>query len=141
MINSNEDNKIMKYQEKIKQHLEHYKINVLGIQENGIWKKNKKPYGHILPEWKRNENIISYYRDFCEKLTKDFKLHSGFHHLNSSQAMCLNYFGPLIYEKKLSLVLDIISDVEEIRSGEFERESVIDRAKGRRPSSGSGASA
>ena len=45
--------------DKIKKHLAEYKINVLGITENGEWWKNHKKYEHILPIEKKYENIIN----------------------------------------------------------------------------------
>jgi len=59
------------YQERIKGHLAHYKNEKLSILENGLWKKNRKAYAHILPELQREKNILS-------PLTEVFFGSSGF---------------------------------------------------------------
>jgi hypothetical protein len=43
------------YKETMWRHLADYKVSVLGIHSNGIWKKNKREYPHILPIEKRNQ--------------------------------------------------------------------------------------
>jgi hypothetical protein len=86
----------------IKEHLADYKINVLNIIENGLW-RNKK-YGHILPEILKERNILAsnYYQSIIDEIkNKDIKLHQYFHHLNSSQALCFNLFHPLLVENYL----------------------------------------
>jgi hypothetical protein len=35
--------------DKILDHLAKYKKETLNIPENGVWRKNKKQYSHILP--------------------------------------------------------------------------------------------
>ena len=42
------------------------------------------------------------------ELEKDKKIHQYFHHLNSSQAMCINFFFPLFKEKKLEIILQAL---------------------------------
>lgn len=86
------------YQERLKDHLARYKTAVLGIAENGVWSRNRRPYSHILPAERKYENLLTPYRDdLCQYLHahSEISLHSDFHHLNSSQAMCLNLFFPL----------------------------------------------
>ncbi|MCK5762671.1 MAG: leucine-rich repeat domain-containing protein, partial [Clostridiales bacterium] len=78
-----------------------YKKKRLQICEDGVFKQNKKPYNHILPENLKELNIIEIFRkEFWNYLfmNEDIKLHTGFHHLNSSQGMCFNLFYPLINE-------------------------------------------
>lgn len=73
-----------------------------------------KPYDHILPlvdkKYKNKSNIIEYYRDdFYKSELSKIKYHTYFHHLNSSQAMCINFFYPLIKESQLNIVLEILN--------------------------------
>ena len=80
--------------------MEQYKIERLGVTENGIWKTNGKEYPHILPEALLKLNILETYRkefwSYFDRLTPTIKLHHDFHHLNSSQAMCFNLFFPFL---------------------------------------------
>lgn len=110
-----------KYNEdRIKNHLANYKLNKLGIEECGVFKRNNKKYSHILPEDKKEENLIlDVYKDNFLLLFKEKakSLHKDFAHLNSSQALCFNLFNPLITEHKLSI---IDSEISEIARGDFE---------------------
>lgn len=84
-------------------------------------------YDHILPIDEKEKNIIpsirkdfwSYYKD------ANIKIHSNFHHLNSSQALCFNLFFPLFYYEKnlLNYVLKDFMDVkyDDIIKCEFEK--------------------
>lgn len=61
----------------------------------------------------------------------DVKLHSDFHHLNSSQAMCFNLFFPLLGMSwcDIDLLLRAVGlPVETVRSWNFER--VLNQAEG-----------
>lgn len=90
---------------KVKKHLSEYKVEVLKITGNGKYWKNHKEYSHILPLDKKNENIInsSMKEDLISLLDED-SIHLGFHHLNSSQALALNLFGPLVIKKHLEMI-------------------------------------
>ncbi|WP_108669150.1 PGN_0703 family putative restriction endonuclease [Peribacillus acanthi] len=101
----------MNFQENIKNHLSEYKIHKLGVSENGFWKKNKVPYSHILPVEYMDLNLIEDYRKELLQYIQEQKLHlhQDFHHLNSSQAVCLNFFYPLILENKIELLLKILN--------------------------------
>ncbi|RNF39595.1 hypothetical protein EEX84_08975 [Planococcus salinus] len=82
-----------------------------------------KEYHYILPKDKRELNFLSAYRHETENYVKaeKIKLHQFFHHLNSSQAMCLNFFYPLIVEHQLSLVLKVLNlPDEQIEEAAFE---------------------
>lgn len=86
------------FQSETKARLAAYKRDVLGIAEHGIWRRNGQAYSHILPVDQRRLNILPSIRDefwswFSGCRTK---LHSDFHHLNSSQALCFNLFFPLL---------------------------------------------
>ena len=75
-------------------------------------------YDHILPADKWLLNITPDYRKVIEQIIngnyhalpnqKKIARHSCFSHLNSSQAMCLNFFAPLIIEKKLDLLQNLL---------------------------------
>ena len=124
----------MNYQEEIKKHLEKYKNEHFKSIENGIWRKNKVSYPYILPIGEEKLNLLPIYREDTFKYLKDkkTKLHSGFHHLNSSQAMCLNFFFPLLKEKELEVVLKAIgyemkNDEINYKTCCFEKESEIEK--------------
>lgn len=130
----------MKYQNEIKDWLSEYKTTHFEGLENGIWKRNKKQYPHILPVDNWFDNLLPKYKteikDYIK--TQKVKIHPDFHHLNSSQAMCLNMFYPLFKEKKLDLVLKALkldNDTVNYDSVCFEKESIIEKEKGYRPTS------
>jgi hypothetical protein len=97
----------MSYQDKIKKHFEKYKKEQFENVKNGYWKKVEK--GHIFPKDKENLNLLPLYRnvltEYLDTNVKRLKKHIYFHHLNSSQVMCLNFFYPFQEEKKLDLIL------------------------------------
>jgi hypothetical protein len=83
-------------------HLGDYKERHLGIEACGVWWKNKKEYRHILPENLSNANIIDKgYRPDIAKMIVNKNRHLGFHHMNSSQALAANLFGPFVSENKI----------------------------------------
>lgn len=131
----------MSYQEEIKAWLGDYKANHFKHLKNGIWKYRGKeiPCAHILPKENLYYNLLLEYQSELKKYieTNKVKLHQYFYHLNSSQAMCLNFFYPLIKEEKLQLILDFLNihDTVDYNSVYFEKESLIERQKGYRPTS------
>lgn len=98
------------YQTRIKHHLAAYKRNRLGVAEDGLWRGNGQPYGHILPKSLQKLNILEGIRaefwDFWKGTGS--RLHEDFHHLNSSQAMCFNLFFPLMLHSNNSSLLSRI---------------------------------
>ena len=96
---------LAKVKRHLSKHLSEYKVEVLKITGNGKWWKNHKEYSHILPLDKKNENIINsdIKEDLISLLDED-SIHLGFHHLNSSQALALNLFGPLVIKKHLEMI-------------------------------------
>ena len=86
------------FQQRARRWLSAYKQEVLGVAEDGIWLRNGKRYSHILPQEKYRLSILPSFRDqFWEWFGKQrprIQLHSDFHHLNSSQALCFNLFFP-----------------------------------------------
>ncbi len=132
----------MSFQDEIKDWLSDYKANHFKHLKNGIWKYRGKeiPCAHILPKENLYDNLLPEYKcelqDYIE--SKKVKLHQYFYHLNSSQAMCLNFFYPLIKEEKLQLILEFLNihnDSVDYNSVCFEKESFIERQKGYRPTS------
>jgi hypothetical protein len=124
--------------QQIKAHLKDYKESSLGIKEEGFWRS--KQYGHILPQILLKENIIPspcYKAKIIEKIAS-MDLHIHFHHLNSSQAMCINFFYPLCIEQQLDFILNILGlNNEKVNydTPEFEKKSDIDNKNGYRPTS------
>jgi hypothetical protein len=101
---------MINFHNKAKSNLTKYKKEHFPGLADGRWKKNNKPYSHILPEENKSDNLLPTYKnEFIDYLDKnDIKLHSDFHHLNSSQAMCFNFFFPLYREQKLEYVTDLL---------------------------------
>lgn len=93
-------NRLIKQQ--VLKHLAEYKRHKLGIDASGVWWGNGLPYDHILPLHEANKNLISefYGQPLVDLVfSQRVKPHPGFHHLNSSQALTVNLFGPLELEK------------------------------------------
>jgi hypothetical protein len=84
------------YDRILKERLAAYKRARLGVQEDGFC--DKRPYAHLLPEALYRLNILETVRAefwrYWERNRDRLKLHQGFHHLNSSQAMTFNLFFP-----------------------------------------------
>jgi hypothetical protein len=123
------------FKTRIYENLSHYRENELKIPEKGTWRE--KPYPHILPKEKEKYNILDEYRDsFFNSEHGKIKFHRYFHHLNSSQAMCINFFYPIIEKKNLHLITNYIGFQDEkidYQSVQFEKESTIDGIGNRRP--------
>ena len=125
----------MNYQEKVKLHLgESYKNKYLNEDKKGVWKRKGKEYffSHILPKDSWKLNLLPLYREYLlDYIDKNkIKLHLYFHHLNSSQAMCLNFFYPLIKEMELDVVLKAIgieNDSIDYKSCCFEKKSEVEK--------------
>jgi hypothetical protein len=98
----------MNYHDKIVNHLTGYKSKNFTDIPNGTYRG--KLYGYILPKNHKTKNFIETYRDDILKsnLYSLDKLHIYFHHLNSSQAMCINFFFPLYKEHKLEVITDFL---------------------------------
>jgi len=125
----------MNYQINTKENLIQYKKEVLNVSEKGINGNDgpKRRYGHILPARLEKLNIIEHYRDdFFNSGYAAIKNHECFHHLNSSQALCINLFFPLIAEGRMDLYLELLNlPMVEIVNPAFEFESDIEQG-GRR---------
>lgn len=109
-----------------RKHLEQYRISTLGISECGTFTHRgvERPYGHILPAERFEENILPTIRSsFWQYFrTRTIQLHRYFHHLNSSQALCFNLFFPLMSsEDGLREILRLIGLAEaDPSSSQFE---------------------
>ena len=104
-----------KWYESIKEHLVNYKVNVLGIPGSGYY--GKKLESHILPRGQADANYM------CDISGISFKKHLGYHHLNSSQTMCVNFFVPLTQNdcKLLSTFMSkLLGDEIKVVKYEFE---------------------
>ena len=128
--------KHMNYQKKVKQHLGTYKKEVLGVDEKGLFKHNGNEYcfDHILPKQLADLNIMKEYREpFLNSDYSKINYHRYFHHLNSSQALCINLFFPLIHEQKLNVILELLElPGKGVRRSEFEKLSPIEQTSGRK---------
>lgn len=129
----------MNFSDKTKSRLANYKTTNFPDLRDGLWKKNKQSYPHILPEDNKFENLLPTYKDrlivYLDK--QQIKLHSDFHHLNSSQAMCFNFFFPLYQERTLELITDFLGLTNETVNYEtvcFEKDG-LEAKFGRRPTS------
>lgn len=136
----------MSFQEKVKKHLGAYKKAKYPLLVNGVWRP--KSSNKILPYAFSNigddykNNILEQYRDnyFNSKFNvgpEAIKKHIYFHHLNSSQAMCINFFYPLIVENHLHLLTEFLgfkNEKIEKQTAVFEKDSPIDSVGGHRPS-------
>jgi hypothetical protein len=129
----------MKYEEKIKERLVDYKGKNSEMKNlpDSEYNHKGKTYPHILPKICGELNLIETYRnDFLKDKLSKISFHRCFHHLNSSQAMCINFFFPLIKEKKIDFILEELSVKNETinyNSIQFEKESDIDNKAGQRP--------
>lgn len=127
------------FKDRVIKHLENYKINELRVTEPGIFRYKGKeiPCGHILPKSMEDLNIISPYNlELNSSPILNLKRHRYFHHLNSSQAMCINFFFPLIKDKQLDYVLKILNISGEVdyASAVFEKESNVESPNDRKTS-------
>ena len=124
------------FQSKVKKHLGEYKKDILKTQEDGVFIYRGKEilYEHIIPSGKEHLNIIEKYRNdfFASSFSKNMTFHRYFHHLNSSQAMCINCFYPLIKEQLLELVLKAVGINGSINYNSndicFEKESELEKS-------------
>ena len=101
----------MSFRNLVYEHLAQYKVNILGVQEDGLfhYRGRNIPKPHILPIAHRELNVLEKYRAlFFSSNYANLKLHQFFHHLNSSQALCINLFYPLIAENALGLFLQFL---------------------------------
>ena len=127
----------MGFTDDIKMHLSEYKEECYPDIGNGTYRG--KEYPHIFPKKDIMLNILEKYREsFFGSKHAGIKLHRYFHHLNSSQAMCINFFYPLIKEEKLHIILELLKIKDksvDYNSVCFEKESDIDQCGNHIPTS------
>ena len=129
----------MAWIDEIKGNLGKYKEKRYPALSDGEYNhKGKTHYlSHIFPRICSCLNLLETYRDdFLKSNFAKITFHKYFHHLNSSQAMCINFFYPLIQEKKLEIILENIElsgEEANYDSIEFEKESCIDKRNGEKP--------
>lgn len=115
------------FQDKVKKHFEIYETDEITSEvKYGVWRKETRN-AHILQKDKESLNLLPTFRESILQMMERerVKPHMYFHHLNSSQAMCLNFFYPLIKER-LRIILDAIDNTVEwgdIEKGVFEKKS------------------
>ena len=113
----------MGYRRALLGHLAEYKSAVLGIHEDGVWRRSGKTYPHILPEAQANRNLLDPICEPCLDYLKagKKKLHRDFPHLNSSQAFALNLFFPFLQDVGgRSALLAALKVTGSIKSWDFE---------------------
>jgi len=103
--------------------LENIKVFPSVYCEPGVYRD--KEYNHILPKERKDDNLISpFYREAMkERIENDsIKLHQFFHHLNSSQALAINFFVPLVVENKLHYIFSALGVADDIvKDTKFEK--------------------
>ncbi len=91
------------YAERLRGHLSAYKRQRLGVDGDGIDVRHHVAYPHLLPRELYRLNVLEtiraeFWKYWCEleqgPRGRRIRLHPGFHHLNSSQALAFNLFFP-----------------------------------------------
>jgi hypothetical protein len=125
----------MAFRDQVCAHLSEYRKDLLGIAEEGVFFHRGTPHrkGHILPAGHERQNLIAPYGDlFFASEHAATKLHQYFHHLNSSQGLCINLFYPLLRENALPLLIRSLgSDMSLPARGIFESTSRLENAERR----------
>lgn len=99
----------MTYQDLVKKHMASYTTSEINDAVKGGEFRGKN-YPHILKKQNERLNILPQYREeIFEGVMKNIKPHMYFHHLNSSQAMCINFFYPLVKNNLMSVKLGEIN--------------------------------
>lgn len=108
------------FKQMVLEHLTTYKNEVLGINNNGVWKNNCNQYSYILPENLKELNFLPMTSPIkAVNIASNISFHSGAHHLNSSQIMCINFFAPLLRDAEgLCILKEIIKKETQIKFSE-----------------------
>ena len=104
-----------KWYEVVKTHLGNHKKEKLRISEKGTFRG--KDYDHILPIRNGERNYMC---RAAETALDPQERHSYWHHLNSSQTLCVNYFAPLDHKKLGFLLSRLLNKTVEPRTSKFE---------------------
>lgn len=107
----------------IKDHLTDYKMNKLHVSNMGTWRGIEK--SHILTKESEELNLMGFTKSDVDR-NSSIKFHIGFAHLNSSQAMCMNFFYPLMKNSKLDIISKILKINGQVTDAQFEKESNIE---------------
>ena len=100
-----------RFESYVKEHMCHYKRDFLKIKEKGIYRYDGRVYSYcfILPDEDKEKNIIQKYRQrFWESPYAQEEFDEAFCQLDSNQALCLNFFFPLIEGGHLEDFIQII---------------------------------
>lgn len=116
------------FTDRVKSQLSLYKKGVLGIDDDGKYLHEGKEYrfGYILPIGSELKNVIPYRSYVAQSILDGIDLHRYYHHLNSSQIMCINFFYPLMKEELLQHILTILDIPGEVEINEFEKASELE---------------
>lgn len=122
----------MNYYKKIKEHMSAYKKEKFPTLTGMSFFGRRE--GNILPSICGNLNLLETYRnEFLENDLSNIHFQSYFHSLDYPQAMCINFFFPLIMEEKLEIILQTLGfDDEKVKFVTFEKVSDIDNKPGQR---------
>ena len=124
----------MTFRDHVWAHLSQYRENVLRLPLGTFSHRGRRiPKGHILPRKYFRHNLLEPYRNrFFSSDHGSIKLHKYFHHLNSSQALCINLLFPLLVEKREDLLARSFGlRLTPPLHARFESESPIEIAKRR----------
>lgn len=111
-----DNNEMSKWINSVYDHLGRYKASKMKKPYQVEFRN--KLYNHIL---KVEDGDCNYLGDDATEESKNIKKHMYWHHLNSSQTMCINYFAPLIRRSLLSTFFKRILDIDaEISDHKFE---------------------
>ncbi len=121
----------MSYRDKVIKHLESYEDYDITEDKKGYNNKRwGKKYYHIIKD-KENDQYLNIFPEYREEVKAlKINIHRDFHHLNSSQAMCINFFQPLIHHDLLEFVLKKINPIENwgnITDASYEKDSQWER--------------
>jgi len=100
-----------RFESYIKEHMCHYKRDFLRVKEKGVYRYDGRVYNYcfILPDEDKRKNIIQKYRHrFWNSSYALEETDGDFCHLDSAQALCINFFYPLIDAGHLEDFIQII---------------------------------
>ena len=122
----------MTFRDKVCAYLSGYRGSDLGIAEEGVFFHRGREHrkGHILPKGCERQNLLEpYAASFFSSEHRTTKLHQYFHHLNSSQALCINLFFPLLIQAELELLMrSLKSTIHPPVKATFEAQSELEVA-------------
>lgn len=120
------------FHDRVCEHLSGYRKGHLGIAEEGIflYRGHEHRKGHILPRARERQNLLEpYSASFFSSEHGATKLHRYFHHLNSSQGLCINLFFPLMVHEEWGLLIrSLKSTIHPPIKAAFEAESELEVA-------------